>query len=58
MVATVVQVATVALVAKVATIVHVATVAPRSSTAGTLLLFNNLVRTAKKTALHHYEDVC
>jgi hypothetical protein len=45
----------VALVAKVATVVHVttvfqvATVAPRSSTAGSLLLFNNSDRTAKKT---------
>jgi hypothetical protein len=42
----------VALFAMVSTVVHdaqVATVAPRSSTAGTLLLFNNSVRTAKKT---------
>jgi hypothetical protein len=40
----------------VTTVAQVATVAPRSSTAGTLLLFNNSVRTAKKTTLYHYED--
>jgi hypothetical protein len=40
------QVATLTHVTKVA---QVATVAPRSSTAGTLLLSNNLVRTAQKT---------
>jgi hypothetical protein len=42
----------VAMVARVATVVHVAqvaTVVPRSITVGALLLFNNSVRTAKKT---------
>jgi hypothetical protein len=36
-------------VAKVATVTHVVTVAPRGSTAGSLLLFSDEVRTAKKT---------
>jgi hypothetical protein len=42
--------------ANVATVAQVTMVAPRSSIAGTLPLFNNSVRTAKKTTLHHYED--
>jgi hypothetical protein len=37
-------------------VAQVATVAPRSSTAGILVLFNNSVRTAKKTTLYHYDD--
>jgi hypothetical protein len=40
---------------QVATVTQVATVAPRTSTAGTLLLFNYSVRTAKKT--HHHQNV-
>jgi hypothetical protein len=48
-VATVTYVAQVAVVIHVATVAQVPTVAPRSSTADTLLLFNNSVRTAKKT---------
>jgi hypothetical protein len=43
------QVTTVAQVTKVALVAQVATVARRSSTAGSLLLFNTSVRTAKKT---------
>jgi hypothetical protein len=46
----------VATVAQVATVALVAMVAPRSSTASTLLLFNNSVRTAKKTTLRHNEE--
>jgi hypothetical protein len=37
------------MVAQIATVSQVATMAPRSSTVGTLILFNNSGRTAKKT---------
>jgi hypothetical protein len=56
LVALVANVAQVATVVHVGTVAQVATVVPRSSTAGTVLLFNNEAHTEKKTTLRRCED--